>query len=310
MQALPQSCMAARLSFSPSRSHSGAVAGSVVLSGAVPPLGESAALAHDAANILSALLLYCDLLQQPGVLRQRHRHYASELNELARRSSALVERLLDQLSSHDSPAARVRAHSEPSSGSLRPPAAGVLYQPGRRLRELEPLLRSLAFPYATLELEIGDRLPARATPPAESLERIVVNLVCNAAQALAPRGASCPIPIVIGERGREPSAPEGRIVVTLRRSGSRTVLEVADNGPGIAAETAAAFLLPTDPSLGTEHGLGHRIVHELAAATGARLSVRSRPREGTAFSLSWPEQRPTESTPAGDQPAALQESGN
>ena len=304
MQASPQSCSAARLSYSPPRAHPGAMAGSVLLSGALPEQGESAALAHDAANILSALLLYCDLLQQPGVLRTRHRHYAAELNELARRNSGLVERLLDQISERDLTTASVRAQSEP--GRNRPPLAGEPYQPARKLRTMEPLLRSLALPYAVVELEVGDSVSEWVTPPAESLERIVVNLVCAAAQALAPRGASC-VPRVPGQDDRLPATPGGRIAVTLRRSGVRTLLEVADNGPGITAGLAAAFLLSSDSLSSSEHGLGHRMVHELAAATGARLSVRSSPGHGTTFSLSWPAQRPIQPSANGVQPAAPHE---
>ncbi|SEF98489.1 Histidine kinase-, DNA gyrase B-, and HSP90-like ATPase [Bryocella elongata] len=307
MQALPQSFTAARFSLSPPRSHTGAAVGSVLLSGAIPEVGETTAVAHDAANILSALLLYCDLLQQPGVLRPRHLHYARELNELARRSSGLVERLLDQLTERSGASARVSAHSEPAAGNGRPPIAGKSYLPATKFRQMEPLLRSLAFPYAKLEMEIGDGLDEWATPPAESLERIVVNLVCHAAQTLAPSGLSSRRPLADKSGTRQDATPKGRIAVTLRRSGKRTLLEVTDNGPGISAEMAAAFLLPSDPMSGSERGLGHRVVHELAGATGARLSIRSRPGQGSTFSLSWPAQRNNESSATGAQPAAPQE---
>lgn len=312
MQALSQSCTASRLSFSPPRPHSGGTVGPVLLSRDLSALSESAALAHDAANILSALLLYCDLLQQPGVLRPRHQHYASELNDIARRNSGLVERLLEKLSHEHHPPAPVRARSEPSAGSHRPPAAGAPYQAAAKLHEMVPLLRSMAFPYATLEIFVADRLPDWTVPSAKSLERIVVNLVCNAAQGLAPRGISCVVPVAAPDGGHELETPVGRISVTLRRSGNRILLEVADNGPGIAAETAAAFLLPSDPRSGPESSLGHCMVHELAAETGARLAVRSRPRRGTTFSLSWPGQHGTAPSAIGTAPVAQheQQSGN
>ena len=43
-------------------------------------LGE---LAHDARNMMTAISLYCDLLEEPGVLAASHRHYGCELRLLA-----------------------------------------------------------------------------------------------------------------------------------------------------------------------------------------------------------------------------------
>ena len=53
-------------------------------------LGE---LAHDARNMVTALSLYCDLLEEPGVLSARHRHYGNELRLVADASRRLVEKL-------------------------------------------------------------------------------------------------------------------------------------------------------------------------------------------------------------------------
>ena len=55
---------------------------------------EDAALAHDASNLLSALGLYSDLLNVPGVLDDLHHHYAEELKLIAARSQTLIDRLL------------------------------------------------------------------------------------------------------------------------------------------------------------------------------------------------------------------------
>lgn len=57
--------------------------------------GESfAEVAHDARNMVTALGLYCDLLQEPGVLATPFSHYANELRLVAAASSRLVERLV------------------------------------------------------------------------------------------------------------------------------------------------------------------------------------------------------------------------
>src|ERR1700743_2572376 len=56
--------------------------------------GESLSeLAHDARNMVMALALYCELLEEPGVLSLPCRHYASELRLVAASSRRLVEKL-------------------------------------------------------------------------------------------------------------------------------------------------------------------------------------------------------------------------
>ena len=49
-------------------------------------------LAHEARNMMTALSLYCDLLEEPGVLAPSHRHYGGELRLLADASRQLVEK--------------------------------------------------------------------------------------------------------------------------------------------------------------------------------------------------------------------------
>jgi len=57
--------------------------------------GESLAeLAHDARNMVTALGLYCDLLEEPGVLASPFLHYGSELRLVAAASRSLVEKLV------------------------------------------------------------------------------------------------------------------------------------------------------------------------------------------------------------------------
>src|ERR1035441_9868113 len=59
--------------------------------------GESESLievAHDARNMVTALGLYCDLLEEPGVLAAPYRHYGGELRLVANASRRLVEKLV------------------------------------------------------------------------------------------------------------------------------------------------------------------------------------------------------------------------
>jgi signal transduction histidine kinase len=53
-----------------------------------------AEVAHDARNMVTALGLYCDLLEEPGVLAAPFLHYGSELRLVAAASHRLVEKLV------------------------------------------------------------------------------------------------------------------------------------------------------------------------------------------------------------------------
>ncbi|HZB88632.1 MAG TPA: sensor histidine kinase [Terracidiphilus sp.] len=53
-----------------------------------------AELAHDARNMVTALGLCCELLEEPGVLTPEFRHYGSELRLLAATSNRLMDKLV------------------------------------------------------------------------------------------------------------------------------------------------------------------------------------------------------------------------
>src|SRR5208282_2346686 len=53
-----------------------------------------AEVAHDARNMVTALGLYCDLLEEPGVLATPFVHYGHELRLVAAASRRLVEKLV------------------------------------------------------------------------------------------------------------------------------------------------------------------------------------------------------------------------
>lgn len=224
-------------------------------------LAQGLGLAHDAGNLFAALNLYCDLLSAPGVLRPEHTHYATELRRLAERSDSLVHRLLSL-----PPLAPAPPAIQPNPASAKSPDAAHI------LREIEPLLTAIVGRSATVSCKAPRSLP---TPPlsGETLERIIVNLVRNAAQAI---------------ESTAPRPQGGHIRVSLATLAGHLRLTVEDNGPGMHVKTAAAFLSPAPLPPGARHGLGHRIVHELVTSSGGNLSLRVRPGRGTIVSIHWP----------------------
>jgi C4-dicarboxylate-specific signal transduction histidine kinase len=118
--------------------------------------------------------------------------------------------------------------------------------------------------------------------PAEALERILVNLVRNAAQAIE----------------RSQALVRGAIQIVLASSAEGLHLTVEDNGPGMPMLDAAAFFAPSPVLPGALHGLGHRIISELVTATKGTLTVRVRPGRGTRFVILWPVCTDTSGNPA------------
>jgi C4-dicarboxylate-specific signal transduction histidine kinase len=106
------------------------------------------------------------------------------------------------------------------------------------------------------------------------LEQVVLNLVKNAAEALAEMGK-----------------PDASITVTVRRGeGSAATCSIADNGPGIAARDLQLIFEPyfttKSPERGT--GLGLFVVRQICRDAGGDVVVSSTPGEGTKFTLSLP----------------------
>jgi signal transduction histidine kinase len=297
MQAQPSSILAARIPSKPSTStrkphpasalappNSRALMENLLAPLAVPSTGlaDSTGLAHDAGNFLVALGLYCDLLSAPGVLRPEHKHYADELTIISNVSSKLIRRLL----AGDLGAAAAAAQPDSSAPLSRSVlnrrntrSTDVITTPPNHafmLRCLAPVLKRIAAGAADVSVTCPGSLPALQFP-SEIIERITVNLVRNAAEAIR------------NDRSENPSvSPFGAIRVSLLAVGPHVQLTVEDNGPGMTPAMVAEFLHPSPLPTGATRGLGHRIVQELAAASAGELSVEAHPDNGTMIRLKWP----------------------
>lgn len=92
---------------------------------------------------------------------------------------------------------------------------------------------------------------------AQRLEQVLLNLLQNAIEALAPGG-------------------QGRVVVRARREPRHLWVEVEDDGPGISAAQPSIFdaFFSTKP---TGTGLGLAIAHRIVTDHGGNIDVDSRP---------------------------------
>ena len=271
--------------------------------------GESLAeVAHDARNMVTALGLYCDLLDEQGVLAAPFLHYADELRLVATASRRLVEKLLT-LDAHRLPAgepSRANVGSAAGPDAAFPVSAKPLHSQRWELLPALPvdnlagellgnrnLLAALAGPSIALTVDIeGGSLAVRLT--GEDLTRILVNLVKNAAEAMPVGGR-----IEIGLRERKAAAGDAPWLV----------LTVEDNGPGIpqgALEEIFTSGFSTRSSCGSVQGFcgsdavgqgdwsaGHRglglsITRSIVESAGGSIHAANRARAGARFEILLP----------------------
>jgi signal transduction histidine kinase len=264
--------------------------------------GENLAeIAHDARNMVTALGLYCDLLEEPGVLAVPYLHYAGELRLVAAASRRLVEKLVS-LDTQAAPGAASSRTSPRGPGPFGPgteaAAAGsdVALDRSRRwesvpaepisslaaeLRANRNLLAALAGPSIGVILNaVGGDGPVGLT--GEDLIRVLVNVVKNAAEAMPEGGL-----ITLGLKELETRA-DG--VPWL-------ALTIEDNGPGIPPEALgtifeSGYSTHSSPRNGswpaTHRGLGLSISRSIIEAAGGRIEAKNRSAGGACFTIELP----------------------
>lgn len=237
-------------------------------------------LAHDARNMVMALSLYCDLLEEPGVLSLACRHYAAELRLVTASSRRLVEKLA-LLGKRE--LAGGSGHITTGPNKTRPVALAMAVpeQPIEDLREEVLAARNLLDALAGPLVAVTVSAPAGALPvwlTTEDLTRVLVNLVKNAGEAIG---------------GNRSVSVTGRIEIALRERAASAdtppalLLTVEDSGPGIDPSQLEAIFEPgfTTNTLVNEatgawpaahRGLGLFICRSIVEAAGGRMLAGNR----------------------------------
>ena len=253
-----------------------------------------AEVAHDARNMVTALGLYCDLLEEPGVLAPPYRHYGGDLKQLAAASRSLVDKLisLEGAPAHATDTALTNVSSTQLQGPRVSETTTRYWEAvqSTQVRDLawelhsnRNLMAALAGPAISLTVEADSGgYPVSLT--SEDLTRILVNLVKNAVEAM-PKGGQLHFTL------REcPTPPE---------EGLWLLLNVEDTGAGFPDELLERIFEPGftthKPSPNgpgnwqAEHrGLGLSITRSIIEAAGGKIRAANRDPNGACFLIELP----------------------
>lgn len=110
---------------------------------------------------------------------------------------------------------------------------------------------------------------ACVTGSPSQINQVFLNLISNAAQA---------------------TGPDGVIKLSTRIEGSNAIVQVTDNGSGIAPEVLPKIFDPffTTKKVGEGTGLGLSIAYKIISAHGGHIKATSEPGRGTCFTITLP----------------------
>lgn len=213
----------------------------------------AAGIAHEIRNPLAAISGCVQLLQDEGAATARHRRLLDIVLRETERLKLITGQFLDS--------------SRPRPVAVRPcPLAPVL-------EEVVALLEQShgRHPATTISLE-GPRDPGLALrADADLLKQIFWNICLNALEAM-PRGGH----LAIRASSRQETEAAWGIV------------EFADSGGGIPAETMGRLFDPFFTTKDGGTGLGLSIARKIAESLGGAITVENRPGEGATFRVAVP----------------------
>ena len=213
----------------------------------------STVVAHEIRNPLMIIKTALRRLRGPSVRPEELQAAVADIDEETARLNRLVSEVLD--------------FAKPIKFDLAPTDLNALCEDAARAAGTDA-------PGTRIRLELDPTLPAVVTD-AERLRVALVNILTNARHALAARS----------------EADQARNTIRLRtrmKAAERVVIEVRDQGMGIASEDISRVFDPYFTTRRTGTGLGLAISKNIVEGLGGSIAVSSRQGEGTEVRIELP----------------------
>jgi len=217
---------------------------------------------HDFNNLLTGVMLYCDLLLSSLDPEDRRRRYADEIRGAIIQASGLVQQLL--------------VFARPQSTQLSTLCLNQI------AASMQDLLNRLIGENITLDLRLDPQLGMVKIDPAQA-QQILLNLVLNARDAL-PEGGR--ITVQTSNCKFQPLDGQARSTGDF----PCVLLMVSDNGRGMDAKTRKRLFEPffTTKSSGKGTGLGLTTVRSIVTTNRGLIHLETEPDRGTRVMILLP----------------------
>jgi signal transduction histidine kinase len=216
----------------------------------------ASSISHDLRHSLAAVVANSEFLCDGGLTPAQREELYQEVRTGVNQMTDLIDSLLEF--------ARTRE-------SMTPAYASVTETVNRAMQAVRLHPRHQG---TLIEIRANGQSSAWFDP--RKLERALYNLLLNACEA-AP-------------------SSEGRVRVTIDRSGPQVTIAVSDNGPGIAEEIRGKLFHPF-VSFGKENGtgLGLTVVQKIVQDHGGTVLMERTPEPRTVFRITIPGRAPQDS---------------
>ncbi|HKV75943.1 MAG TPA: ATP-binding protein [Gemmatimonadales bacterium] len=229
-----------------------------------------AGVAHDLNNPLASVVGFADLLAESEDVPARLKEPLRVIRDEADRAAGIVHNLL--------------GFARQQERQRRPVSVRKV------LNATMGLLRNQLMTHGVESVvELDHDLPEVTADP-NQIQQVFVNLISNAAQAIASGGRP------------------GTVTVRGRRRDTGIAIEIIDDGPGMTAEVAARVFEPffTTKPEGQGTGLGLSIGQGIVKEHGGRITVTTAPEAGATFTVELPgSSGPPADTPPEAEPTAV-----
>ncbi len=261
--------------------------GSVLVVGSARNITESKQTERDRRQ-LDQHMQEVQRLESLGVLAGGIAHDFNNILTVIRGNTRLTMDDLQKDSPQHERLARIQAAAEHAQGLTRQMltysgAAMLSVQPmdlSQLVVEMLGLLRASVAKKGPLDVDLAEDLPAIEADDTQ-IRQVLLNLVTNAAEALADTGGSITVRTRVCRVGAEELV--GAFGTPDPEPGEYVVLEVSDTGPGIEESRVARVFEPFFTSKASGRGLGLAVVLGIARAHRGVIQLESEPGVGTTF---------------------------